>query len=522
MDHLENLLVAQGHNPNFAQTDYSKGNAAALGNYIAQCYIELGLQDGSNEESNHEALRYQPSNPSLQPNVPGTKLRNPNRWQPLSVRPYVLERGGDKTLPDWVRLLIFNEDVFANPEWGDVQPFSLTAADMQAKTNDGVPFNVYLDPGGPPTIGPGADAQTEAYRWGFMLNVHWSSHLDPADSVRINISPAARGNPAPWPRSFDGYPDFFDLKNGGVEYLGHKKNPATKKAYAPNHVLRADYTRVIAEYWVDAATTKSPPGHWVQLMLDASDHPDFEKRWMGKGKPLSDLEWDVRSLFAMGSAMHDAAIACWSVKGYYDYVRPISAIRWMAGNGQCSNPELPNYHEFGLPLVKNQVALVGENDALAGTDKEHVGKLKLYCWRGPEYIPDPKTSTAGVGWILAENWWPYQRFSFATPPFAGYVSGHSTFSTVGAEILTRITGNPFFPGGLLEERIPQNSFLEFEAGPSEDITLQWATYHDAANETCLSRIWGGIHPPCDDIPARHMAIKVVDKALSMAAGYMGK
>ena len=26
---------------------------------------------------------------------------------------------------------------------------------------------------------------------------------------------------------------------------------------------------------------------------------------------------------------------------------------------------------------------------------------------------------AGVDWILAENWWPYQRPTFVTPPFAG-------------------------------------------------------------------------------------------------------
>ena len=45
-------------------------------------------------------------------------------------------------------------------------------------------------------------------------------------------------------------------------------------------------------------------------------------------------------------------------------------------------------------------------------------------------------------------WVPYQRPSFVTPPFAGYVSGHSTFSRAAADTMTYITGNPFFPGGL--------------------------------------------------------------------------
>ena len=72
---------------------------------------------------------------------------------------------------------------------------------------------------------------------------------------------------------------------------------------------------------------------------------------------------------------------------------------------------------------------------------KNVGKIKLYAWRGPEFIKDPETEVAGVGWILAENWWPYQRLSFVTPPFAGYISGHSTFSRSAAEVMTELTGN---------------------------------------------------------------------------------
>ena len=63
-----------------------------------------------------------------------------------------------------------------------------------------------------------------------------------------------------------------------------------------------------------------------------------------------------------------------------------------------------------------------------------------------------------------------------TPPFAGYVSGHSTYSRAAAEVLTLLTGDPFFPGGMGEFRIPANDYLVFERGPSVDIVLQWANY----------------------------------------------
>ncbi len=56
--------------------------------------------------------------------------------------------------------------------------------------------------------------------------------------------------------------------------------------------------------------------------------------------------------------------------------------------------------------------------------------------------------------------------------------------------------------------IKQNDFLVFEQGPTENLTLQWATYRDASDQTSLSRIWGGIHPPIDDIRGRIIGEKI--------------
>ena len=138
------------------------------------------------------------------------------------------------------------------------------------------------------------------------------------------------------------------------------------------------------------------------------------------------------------------------------------------------------------------------------------------AWQGPDFIEDPNADVAGVQWILAEDWWPYQRPTFVTPPFAGYVSGHSTYSRAAAEVLTAITGDPFFPGGMSEFEISKDEFLVFEDGPSVDMTLQWATYRDAADQCGLSRIWGGLHPPADDIPGRLIGIEVGEDAFRFA------
>ena len=301
--------------------------------------------------------------------------------------------------------------------------------------------------------------------------------------------------------------------------MGRDANPFTGQPYEPNYVPRGDYGRVLAEFWADGPESETPPGHWFTILNYVSDNPIFEKRWMGEGEILSDLEWDIKSYFLLGGTMHDSAIAAWSVKGWYDYIRPVSAIRHMAEKGQSTDSELPNYDPAGFPLLPGYIEQIEIGDPLAGDLNENVGEIKVLAWKGPYFIEVPATDEAGVGWIMAKDWWPYQRPSFVTPPFAGYVSGHSTFSRAAAEVMTFMTGDEYFPGGMGVFSADRNQFLVFEDGPSIDFELQWATYRDASDQCSLSRIWGGIHPPADDIPGRKMGIQIGNQAFDKAMNY---
>jgi hypothetical protein len=109
--------------------------------------------------------------------------------------------------------------------------------------------------------------------------------------------------------------------------------------------------------------------------------------------------------------------------------------------------------------------------------------------------------------------------TFVTPAFPGYTSGHSTFSRAAAEVLTRFTGSPYFPGGLGGYFFPANEFLKFERGPSGDVALQWATYYDAADQAGQSRIWGGIHILADDFGGRRMGATIGANAYDTARTY---
>ena len=488
--------------------DYAAGSAAALGNFIADCYIRFGLQDGSNEENNFAIASYMPVNPGIDPTKPGNPgIVDLDRWQSVSL-PIAIDQAGN--------LLEDGEPPFLGPEWGRVEPFALDQADLTVYRRDGFDYYVYHDPGPPPSY---RGAESDLYKRGFSMVAVWSSHLDPRDGVMIDISPARVGNILRYPSSGREYDEFYDYFNGGDAGLGYATNPVTSEPYAQQLVPRGDYTRVLAEFWADGPDSETPPGHWFVILNEVADHPRLEKRFEGTGPTLDPLEWYVKAYFALSGAMHDAAITAWGIKGWYDYLRPISAIRAMADRGQSSDPSGPSYSEDGIPLFPGYIEVVQPGDPIDGGAVEHVGKIKVKAWRGTNFVDDPTADTAGVDWILAERWVPYQRPTFVTPPFAGYVSGHSTFSRAAAEVLAALTGSEYFPGGMSAFEIPANDFLVFERGPSVEMTLQWATYRDAADQTSLSRIWGGIHPPADDIPGRQIGEKVGQGAFAHARDY---
>ncbi|WP_033958399.1 T9SS type A sorting domain-containing protein [Psychroserpens jangbogonensis] len=513
MQEIDDLFLLLGYDEAEVSIDYSGGSYAALGNYLASEMIAFGLDDFSYEQFDYPNVFYIPDNPPLILELyqDNTGI-DPNKWQPLAFSTFIDQSGN-----------IFPSETppFLSPEWGSVKPFCLVPEDLDV-LNDGFDCFVYNDPGPPVYIqNSNEDGIDDPYKWHFALVASWSSHLDPDDTTMIDISPGSIGNfdLANYPETFEEYKTFYDFSLGGDSSVGHDLNPSTGMPYVSNMVKRSDYARVLAEFWADGPDSETPPGHWFTLMNYVSDNPAVVKKIGGQGSIVSNLEWDVKGYLALGGAMHDSAINTWGIKGYYDYIRPISAIRYMAGKGQSSDAALPNYDPHGMPLIPGLIEQVQSGEELAGAGDENVGKIKIFAWRGPDFINDPETDVAGVDWILGEHWWPYQRGTFVTPPFAGYLSGHSTFSRAAAEVLTRLTGDPFFPGGMGTFDLVQDDFLVFEVGPTENMTLQWATYRDASDQTSLSRIWGGIHPPIDDIRGRIIGDKIGNDSFDLALEY---
>jgi hypothetical protein len=455
---FDTLMRDLGFDPTVTKT---RGNSpAAIGNRIADTMIAIGLTDGANELGGYaDTTGYVPQNPPLDVTQSGTQLDQPNLWQPLIVAG--------------------NTQKFLTSHWGDVDTFAI-----DRDSNDSV---VYLDPGPPPLLGGTGDAE---FKEAILRVIRFSSVLDPGQGEVIDISPSAVGNST----------------LGTNDGRGHAVNPTTGQPYEPNLVNLGDWGRVLAEFWADGPKSETPPGHWntiANCVTDEMERLGIRKQIAGRGRPVSDLEWDVKLYFTLNGALHDAAIAAWDVKEEYDYVRPISMIRYMGGLGQSSDPSGPAYDPQGLPLEAGLVEVITSATTAVGQRHQHLagkeGEIAIYAWAGH---PDDPNGVGGVDWVLATDWLPYQAENFVTPPFGGYISGHSTFSRASAEVLTRFTGDPFFPGGVGTFVAPADSFLRFEGGPTETVTLQWATYYDAADEAGLSRLYGGIHVDADDFAGR--------------------
>jgi hypothetical protein len=498
---LDAHLVSLGYSTNNSSTNTA--TPAGVGNSVYAAVSAWFIADGSRQTN---GTPYPLANPPVAyPDYPtnqgGYTYINP----PLATdRPGITD-GSNHTVVDvnrWQRLLVVNSvdqngfpqgpvQNYLGAQWLGVRPFALERTDANKP---------WIDPGPPPFLNGVGDAE---FRSNVVAVIRYASELTPDDGVTLDISPGAWGNNT----------------LGANDGTGHSTNPVTGLPYTPNVVKRGDFARVLAEFWADGPSSETPPGHWNTLANYVSDYPGFEKRIGGGTNALvDDLEWDVKLYFALNGSLHDAACAAWSVKRYYDAWRPMTAIRYLGTNGQSTDPLAPSYHTNGLPLITNLIEVVTSASTNSGRHAGlRPGKVAIFSWPGQP--ANPSNTYSGVKWIHSEAWEPFQRTNFVTPPFPGYISGHSTYSRSGAELLTAITGSQFFPGGLGTFTAVSNSFLSFEKGPSQTVQLQWGTYYDAADQAGLSRLWGGIHPPVDDFAGRRVGAQCGMAAWQLARSY---
>jgi hypothetical protein len=97
-----------------------------------------------------------------------------------------------------------------------------------------------------------------------------------------------------------------------------------KSVGAVNSTARTPDETAFAKFWADLpGVTFTPPGHWNQIAEDAA-----------MSRRLS-LPAEARLFALLDIALADAGISCWETKNYYDFWRPVTAIR---GGNSDGNP----------------------------------------------------------------------------------------------------------------------------------------------------------------------------------------
>ncbi|MEO8874297.1 MAG: vanadium-dependent haloperoxidase [Polyangiaceae bacterium] len=480
---LRAVMTDLGYDPN-DKHDTPRGegdDAIALGNHIGHVIIDKNANDGAYESTDYaDPHDWVSPNPPLVYESAGAVLKDPDRWQPINLSVAATQNG--IILPSGIQSYI-------GSQWGGVTPFAMK------RSSDKVPWH---DPGFIPTLGP------DMKKW-LVEVVEKTAEADPLDKTTIDISPGAYGHNS----------------LGTNDGKGWAKNPVTGEPYQPQVVMRCDFARVMAEFWADGPKSETPPGHWNTIANTVADSPGFKRQLFGAGPSLDPLAWDVHLYLALNGAVHDAAIAAWDLKRRDLTVRAISLIRWMGAKGQSSDPKGPSYDPEGLPLVPNLIEVVTKESSAPGQRHERlkffVGQVAIRNWLGEP--GDHVHQVSGVGWVRAVDWITYQRRTFVTPAFPGFISGHSTFSRAAAEAMALVTGSPYFPNGFGEFVAPKDTFLLFEHGPTTDIRLQWASYFDASDEAGQSRVYGSIHIQPDDFAGRLIGDRVGRDAVAHAKSF---
>ncbi len=232
--------------------------------------------------------------------------------------------------------------------------------------------------------------------------------------------------------------------------------------------------KATVEFMRDGPRSTGQSGHWLRFAMAVSQ------------RDHNDLDRDVKMYFAVANTAFDAFIAAWDAKRYHDSSRPWTLVRYFFS-----------------------------------------GKT-IQGWAGPG---------KGVMNIPGEEWHPYSPSTFVTPPFPGYVSGHSCVSGGCAEMLKLFTGSdkcglvePRHAGEITEQGFSCEKMQQLNGRPlaellgdahaSCDITLQLPTFTEVAEIAGISRVLGGYHIQADNVAGLKLGREVADYIWPKIQGYI--
>ena len=337
------------------------------------------------------------------------------------------------------------------------------------------PTNVSTDTTTPAGVGNVAAAANLTYRHGDGTNqlgdLNPGAYTDYTSYAPIN-DVTTLNNPSKWqPLLMNGVAQTFTTVQWGLgkafalsqDTSDRIKLSMKKPAVYPSKAFEKQSQDVLDLSANFTDLTKTTAAYWVDKAgtVTPSGHW-FQFAQVVSRRDKHTIDDDVKLFFEMGNAMLDVSVEVWELKRYYESVRPITSIRFL----------------FKGKTVK--------------------------AWGGPGL------GTQSIDGGTFSSYIP-------TPAFPEYLSGHSTFSAAGAQILLSYTKSPKFNYSV---DIPVG-YVSIELNtPAQPITFTWPKFIDAANDAGMSRRYGGIHFKDGDLQGRALGKKIAKIVFKKAEQYI--
>jgi hypothetical protein len=209
--------------------------------------------------------------------------------------------------------------------------------------------------------------------------------------------------------------------------------------------------KALVEFMRDGPRSTGQSGHWLRFAQMVATRDKLQ------------LHDELALYFTIANVALDAFIAAWDAKRAYDSSRPWTLI----------------HHYFK-------------------------GK-QITGWSGPG---------GGVTALLGEQWRPYSPATFVTPPFPGFVSGHSCVSAACAEALRQFTGSDMF--GATEVRV---CGVLTQEPHGEQVRLALPTFSATAAMAGRSRVLGGYHIETDNQAGLALGLAVAKHVMPQIQRY---
>jgi hypothetical protein len=290
-------------------------------------------------------------------------------------------------------------------------------------------------------------------------------------SYQPKNTPTSLNDPNHWqPLLVNGTAQIFLVPQWGLVTPFAIGSPAKRKNLLPKKTASFPskaFTQQTAEIVMLSADLNDQTKSIAEFWADGAGTVTPPGHWLQFAQFVSlrdhhTLDDDVKLFFALSNAELDASIEVWQSKVAYDSVRPITAVHML-----------------------------------------YAGKT-IQAWAGPGKGTQP---------IPGETWMTY----IPTPPFAEYVSGHSTFSAASAQILALFTKSQTFN---FTATVPAGSSTVDPGVPAQDVTLTFPKFNDAADQAGISRRYGGIHFKNGDLFGRALGKKIATVVFKTAQQFI--